>query len=415
MPHLHGFDGADDGFRRCARLKFCPAIRKPEFEEAAVPEPLPDSLRDLLALSLVPGLGPRLTAALLQRFGSAAAVRRASVEQLQQVPHIGEKLSYQFVEALRQIDLQGEIALIEKHAVRLLAASDPAYPSPLARIADPPPMLYYRGDFADSDTKAVGIVGSRHCTTYGRRMAERIASGLARAGYTVISGLARGIDGVAHRAALDAGGRTIAVLAGGLSAIYPPEHKDLSEAIEKSGCLVSETPMSLAPQAGMFPARNRIISGLSQAVVIVEANDHSGALITATHAAEQNREIFAVPGNADSAASAGTNQLLREGARLVRSADDILEDLAGLSAAPRHLPAGPTIPPLHAPPPAPMPPPGLDETQQRLWDLLGDGPRHIDDLVRAIGISVAQLNGILMLLEMKKAVRRLPGNVYERR
>jgi DNA processing protein len=350
---------------------------------------------------------------LLNRFGSAAAVRRASMEQLQEVPQIGEKLSFQFVDALRRLDLQSEIDLIEKHGVRLLAHGDAAYPAALAKVPDPPPMLYYRGAFVDSDAKAVAVVGSRHCTPYGRRMAERISSGLARAGYTVVSGLARGIDGMAHRAALDAGGRTIAVLAGGLSAIYPPEHKDLAEAIEKSGCLVSETPMTLAPQAGMFPARNRIISGLSLAVVIVEANDRSGALITAEHAAEQNRELFAVPGNADSVASAGTNRLLRDGARLVRDADDVLEDLAGLSAGPRHMPGGSTIPSLEAPPPAP--PPGLDEAQRRLWDLLGDGPRHIDDLVRAIALPVAQLNGMLMLLEMKKAVRRLPGNVYERR
>jgi DNA processing protein len=380
-----------------------------------VAEPLSESMRDLLALSLVPGLGPRLTAALLRRFGTAAAVRRASLEQLQEVPHIGEKLSYQFVEALRQLDLKAEIELIEKHNVRLLAHGDPGYPKALAGIEDPPPMLYYRGTWAESDTRAVGVVGSRHCTSYGRRMAERMASGLARAGFTVVSGLARGIDGAAHRAALDAGGRTIAVLAGGLSEIYPPEHKDLSEAVEKSGCLVSETPMMSAPQAGMFPARNRIISGLSVAVVIVEASDRSGALITADHAAVQSREVFAVPGNVDSVASSGTLKLLRDGARLVRDADDILEDLAGLSK-PSRAPAAKTIhPPSADPPTVPMPPAGLDETQRRLWDSLSDGPRHIDDLVRTLGVPVAQLNGMLMMLEMKKTVRRLPGNVYERR
>ncbi len=378
-----------------------------------MPEPLSDAMCDLLALSLVPGLGPRLTAALLSRFGTAAAIRRALIEQLQQVPQIGEKLSYQFVEALRHTELQSEIDLIEKHQVSLLAFGDATYPAALAKIVDPPPMLYYRGSWNESDARAIGIVGSRHCTAYGRRMAERIASGLARAGYTIVSGLARGIDGVAHRSALDAGRRTIAVVAGGLSAIYPPEHKDLSEAIEKSGCVVSETPMTLAPQPGMFPARNRIISGLSRAVVIVEANDRSGALITARHAAEQSRELFAVPGNVDSAASGGTNRLIRDGARLVRDADDILEDLAGVSSSQGHLPAGSTIPGAQAP--ASTPPPGLDETQQRLWDQLADGPRHIDDLVRAVGVPVAQLNGMLMLLEMKKAVRRLPGNIYERR
>ena len=377
-------------------------------------ELLSTELRDLLALSLVPGLGPRLTAALLKRFGSAAAVRNASVEQLREIPHIGEKLSTQFADVLRHLDLQTEIDLIEKHNVRLLPLGDPDYPSALARIEDPPPMLYYRGAWAESDARAVGVVGSRHCTSYGRHMAARIASGLSRAGYTIVSGLARGIDGAAHKAAMEAGGRTIAVMAGGLSGIYPPEHKDLSEAIEKAGCLVSETPMSLAPQAGMFPARNRIISGLSRAVVIVEASDRSGALITAEHASKQSREVFAVPGNADSVASAGTLRLIRDGARLVRDADDILEDLAGLSAPVRPAP-GPTIPLSQAETRPPEPPPGLDELQRRLWDLLAEGPRHIDDLVHAMATPVAQLNGMLMLMEMKKAVRRLPGNVYERR
>ncbi len=380
-------------------------------------EPLSDSMRDLLALSLVPGMGPRLTAALLNRFGTAAAVRRASMEQLQEVPHIGEKLSFQFVETLRHINLESEIELLEKHNVRLLPHGDPAYPKALASIEDPPPMLYYRGAFADSDARAVGVVGTRHCTSYGRRMAERIASGLARAGVTVVSGLARGIDGAAHRAALDAGGRTIAVLANGLSAIYPPEHKDLSEAVEKAGCVVSEARMTAPPHPTMFSPRNRIISGLSQAVVIVEANiDGSGAIITADHAAAQSREVFAVPGNVDSGASSGTLRLIRDGARLVRDADDILEDLAGLSKQRSHLPLAKTIQPVaDDPPTVQMPPPGLDETQRRLWDALADGPRHIDDLVRALGIPVAQLNGMLMMLEMKKTVRRLPGNVYERR
>src|SRR5262245_16283483 len=349
-------------------------------------------MRDLLALSLVPGLGPRLTAALLRRFGTAAAVRRASIEQLQEVPHIGEKLSYQFVETLRQLNLQAEIDLIEKHNVRLLAYGDPGYPTALAGIGDPPPMLYYRGSWAESDGRAVGVVGSRHCTSYGRRMAERIASGLARAGFTVVSGLARGIDGAAHRAALEAGGRTIAVLAGGLCSIYPPEHQDLSEDIENCGCVLSEAPMSSEPQAMLFPSRNRIISGLSQAVVIVEASERSGTLITAGHAADQSRQVFAVPGNADSGASAGTLQLIRDGARLVRDADDILEDLAGLSKVVRGQAAKTIHPISNDPPTAPMPPAGLDETQRRLWDLLGDGPRHIDDLVRTLCVPVAQLN-----------------------
>jgi DNA processing protein len=229
---------------------------------------------------------------------------------------------------------------------------------------------------------------------------------------TVVSGLARGIDGAAHRGALEAGGRTIAVLAGGLSQIYPPEHDELAEEVVNSGCLFTETPMTVPPQPGMFPARNRIISGLAQGVVIVEAGDKSGALITAEHAAIQGREVFAVPANADNAPSAGSLRLLREGARLVRDADDILEDLAGLSRVePPRLAKATTA---NLSPRAPVVPPGLDDSQRRVWELLGDGSQHVDELVRATSVPVAQLNGLLMMLEMKKIVRRLPGNMYER-
>ena len=377
-----------------------------------MPDPLSPDLVDRLALALVPGLGPKLTAALLERFRSISAIRRATEAELREVPHIGEKLSRQFAEALRTLDLQSEVDLIEKHNVRLLALEDGRYPAALAKIETAPPLLYCRGTLTAADAQAVAIVGSRNCTAYGRKMAERIAGGLARAGYTIVSGLARGIDGAAHQGALNAAGRTIAVLAGGLSRIYPPEHVALSVNVENSGCLITETPMTFQPLPAMFPARNRIISGLSRAVVIIEAGEKSGALITAQHAAEQGREVFAVPANADSLTSAGSLRLIRDGARLVRDADDILEDLSGIaplfptpSATPAEASAAPTV----------SAPPGLDETQQRIWEILGDGPRPIDDLVQSVGTPVAQLNGILMMLEMKKVVRRLPGNVYERR
>ena len=375
----------------------------------AMNDPLSPQLRDLLALSLVPGLGPKLTAALLTRFGSAGAVRAASEDQLRQVPLIGDKLARQFAGALRSSELDKELELINQHGVQLLPLGDKRYPAALAQTAGPPPLLYYRGTPSDANERMVAIVGSRHCTSYGKRMAETIAAGLTRAGITVISGLARGIDGAAHRGALEAGGRTVAVLAGGLSRIYPPEHEELAEAVAKSGCLFSETPMTVAPQPGMFPARNRIISGMALGVVIIEAGEKSGALITADHAAEQGRELFAVPANADSPASAGTLRLLRDGARLVRDADDILEDLAGLSRVePRRSAESPREKI------APAAPPELDDNQRRVWDFLADGPKHVDQLVQATGIAVAPLNGLLMVLEMKKVLRRLPGNMYER-
>ena len=378
----------------------------------------PADLRDHLALALVPGLGPKLTAAALAHFGSAGAARRASAAAWETVPQIGAKLAGRFADALQRVDVDAEWHLIEKHGVRPILFGSPDYPAPLANIPDPPGLLYTRGTLEPDDARAVGIVGSRSCTPYGKRMAEHLAGGLARAGWVVVSGLARGIDGCAHRGALDAGGRTIAVLAGGLSSIYPPEHSDLAERVVRSGALVTETPMTVDPQPGMFPARNRIISGLSRAVVVVEANVRSGALITVTHAAEQGRDVYAVPGNADSPASAGCLDLIRKGARLVRSADDILEDLAGL--APFDPPAAPRVKPTlfdaPAKPPAEPagPPPGMDAGQRRVWDALGSA-KHADELSRELGMPAGELSVVLMKLEMKKAVQRLPGNRYERR
>jgi DNA processing protein len=365
-----------------------------------MPLSLPDDVRDLLRLHLVPGLGPRLTAALLERFGTPGAVLRAPAAQLTQVPHIGPKVSGDLSRALQDIDLTDELEALEKHGVGLLALGSPEYPASVREIADPPHLLYVRGRLEERDARAVAIVGSRHCTGYGRRVTERLAGGLARHGYTVVSGLARGIDGTAHRAALQAGGRTVAVLAGGLSRIYPPEHTDLAREVEAAGALLTEASMHMEPLATLFPARNRLISGLSRAVVIVEAAERSGALITAGLAADQGRPVFAVPGPVDSAASGGTNALIRKGAILVRSVDDILEELEGVSAGAAAAPA--------------EPPPGMDEVQRRVWDFLGERPRHLDEMVQQLALPVAQLSGTLMLLEMRKVVRRLPGNQYER-
>src|SRR5438477_8060730 len=211
---------------------------------------------------------------------------------------------------------------------------------------------------------------------------------LARAGYVVVSGLARGIDGAAHRGALQAGGRTLAVLAGGLSRIYPPEHQELASQVETAGALLTEATMDQEPLPTTFPARNRIISGLSRAVVVVEAAEKSGALITASHAAEQGRPVFAVPGPIDSPASGGTNALIRQGAVLCRGVEDVLEELQGIPAP---------VPPgaeAAAVPAAPVgPPPGLDEEQRRVWELLAEGPRHVDELVQRLGVGVSQVSG----------------------
>jgi DNA processing protein len=382
--------------------------------------PVPDAVRDHLALALVPNLGPRLTAALLAAFGSAAAVRQATATQLRGVPHIGDKTAAEFTAALRSVDVDGELELADKYGVTPVPLGFPGYPPQLAEVATAPPVLYVRGAWAEADASAVAIVGSRACTPYGKRVAAEIARGLARAGVTVVSGLARGIDGAAHRGALEAGGRTIAVLAGGLCRIYPPEHTDLAAEVAAAGALMTETSMAQSPQPGMFPARNRIISGLSRGVVVVEANVGSGALHTVNHALEQGKEVFAVPGPVDSPASAGCLDLLRKGARLVRSADDILDDLKGLATADWRTaaPARETeaVPPtLFAdPPPPPAPPPSLEPSQLAVWDQLGS-KRHADELARDSGLNAGELAKVLLHLEMTRLIRRLPGNFYERR
>jgi DNA processing protein len=369
----------------------------------------PADVLDLLALTLVPGLGPRLTQALLDHFGSASAIRTASRDQLRDVPRVGAKLAETFASALAAVDPQAEYDRTVAALVTLLPKSAPGFPAALKSLPDAPHLLYVRGTIVPEDANAVAIVGSRNCSPYGLKTAQRLASGLARAGFTVVSGLALGIDGAAHRGALEGGGRTLAVLANGLSSVYPPQHVDLAEQVANCGALLTETPMVMSPQRGMFHARNRLISGLAIGVVVIEANDKSGALITARHAAEQGRDVFTVPANVDSHHSAGSLKLLRDGAKLIRDVDDLLEDLSGLKVPVR---PAPSAGPIRVDPPAV--PTNLDPVQQKLWDLLAE-PRHADDIVRAMGLSAGELSKLLLTMEMKKVIRRAPGSVYERR
>jgi DNA processing protein len=363
--------------------------------------------RDWLALHLVPGIGPRLASALLKRFGTSESVFHASSQELAEIPHLPAATAQAIKQALANQDVDAELELMAKHQVKLVRFGTSDYPALLATIGLPPRFLYVRGSLEIQN--AVAIVGSRQCTSYGRRVAERLATDLAQAGFTIISGLARGIDACAHRGALNAGGRTIAVLAGGLAKIYPPEHKDLADEVAASGALVTESAMRMEPMAGMFPARNRIISGLCRAVVLVEANEKSGAPITARHAAEQGREVFAIPGPVDNTASAGTLKLLRDGAKLIRHARDLLDDLQTLGPL-----FSPVLEKTSVAPAAPAQlPPGLDEGQQKIWEFLSEA-RNVDDLARHVGMNSAALSGVLMTMELKRLVRRLPGNLYER-
>jgi DNA processing protein len=363
-------------------------------------------LLDLLRLTMVPGVGPRTCRALLDRFDSAGRVLDASEATLREVPGVGARIAVRIARARSEVDAPAELALCRELGVRPVVPGDPEYPPPLADIPDPPSLLYVRGSIEPADQLAIALVGSRKCTPYGIRIAERLASSLARVGLTVVSGLARGIDAAAHRGALAAGGRTIAVLANGLAEIYPPEHADLAREVSGAGALLSESPMRQQPLAGLFPQRNRIISGISLGVVVVEASPRSGSLSTAKHAMEQNREVFAVPGPVDSLLSRGCHDLIRDGARLVETIDDILEELGPLV---REVRAGPEAPAVRHP--AEL---SLSDQERSLLGRLGDHPAAVDELIAGSGLTASQVMATLSVLEMRRLVRRLPGPRFVR-
>jgi len=368
--------------------------------------PANDALCALVCLTMVPGVGPSTSRALLDRFGTAAKVLEASVASLKQVPGVGPKLAERIARARRDFDAEAELALCRQHDVRLLALADPEYPPPLKDVHDPPPLLYLRGTYEPTDALAIALVGSRRSTPYGVRIAERLAGSLARVGLTVVSGLARGVDAAAHRGALKAGGRTLAVTANGLAHVYPPEHVDLARQIADAGALLSEMAMDQKPLAGLFPQRNRIISGLCLGVVIVEATPRSGSLTTARHALEQNREVFAVPGPVDSLSSHGCHRLIRDGARLVETVDDILEELGPLV---REVRPGSSAPPVRHP--AEL---VISDQERSLLGQVGDQPITVDALIQSTGLTASQVMATLSVLEMRRLVRRLSGQQFIR-
>lgn len=362
-------------------------------------------LLDTLRLALVPGVGPRIRTLLLGRFGSAAGVFAASATDVQSVQGVGPKIIKEMFNPALAAKAEQELQNCRRRGVKLLLQNDDAYPPQLAEICDAPEPLFVLGDLLGSDRLAVGIVGSRRCTLYGRQQAERLATGLVNAGITVVSGLARGIDGVAHRAALKAGGRTIAVMATGLGTVYPPEHADLAVEIQQNGCVVTESPLGQAPVPGLFPQRNRIISGLSLGVVIVEATRKSGALHTARHAMEQGREVFALPGRIDSPASEGCHDLIRDGVTLIRGVDDILDELGPLQTPVRTSAAEEVHVPREL---------KLNEQERIVLNLLTQEPRHLDEILRASELEQSRTLSTLTVLEMRRLAKRLPGGYLVR-
>jgi DNA processing protein len=356
-----------------------------------------------LLLALTPGIGPRLRKALLTHFGSAEAVMSAAASDLRVVPGIGQKLCRSIIAARQEVDLEAELRDCAAADVKVIVESDSEYPQSLRSIPDPPGVLFVRGNLVPSDGIAVAIVGTRHATQYGIAQAERLASGLATCGYTIVSGLARGIDAAAHRGALKAGGRTLAVLGSGVLNVYPPEHRSLAEEVIAQGAVLGENPPRSPPLAGAFPNRNRIITGLSLGLIVVEASDRSGALISARHAMEQGREVFAVPGRVDSRMSRGCHRLIRDGAKLVETVDDVLEELGPL-ATPTPV-AGQASPPIRHP--AEL---QLNEPEKAVLAAIDDEPITIDEVVVACGLPVQNVLATLSVLEMRRLIRRLGGN-----
>jgi DNA processing protein len=364
-----------------------------------------DELLDELRLCLTPGVGPRLRQLLLERFGSSAGALSAAPSELREVPGIGPKLVRAIACARQSTDAAALVEECQRNQVALLLPSQAEYPRPLKDIVDPPGVLFMRGELLPRDALAIAIVGTRHCSNYGVRQAELLASGLARVGLTIVSGLARGIDAAAHRGALSAGGRTIAVLGSGVLNIYPPEHEALALEVIARGALLSETAPHSEPLRGMFPQRNRIISGLSQGVIVVEAPPGSGALITARLAMEQGRSVFAVPGPVDKRGSRGCHRLIRDGAKLVESIDDVLEELGPLvEAAPSA--NGQAI--RH---PAEL---SLNEIEQQVLAVMPDELVAIDQVIAASGLPTGQVLSTLSALEMRRLVRRHSGQIIER-
>ncbi len=356
---------------------------------------------DELRLTLVSGVGPLTRRALLSAFGTARAVLDATIDRLCEVPGVGPKLSSRIAAARDMIDVADEVRVCREHGLRILMESDGDYPERLRQIPDPPGALFAAGGLESRDALAVAIVGTRHATQYGLLMAEKLAGGLAQAGYTVVSGLARGIDAAAHRGAMAAGGRTIAVLGSGFLNLYPPEHAELARQVRGCGAVLSEAPPRMAAQAGMFPQRNRVITGLCLGTIVVEAAEQSGALVSATHAMEQGREVFAVPGRVDSRMSRGCHRLIRDGATLVESVDDVLAQLGPLADVAK-LADGREV--RHA---AEL---QLNEVERGVLELIGDGPTLIDVVARQSGLPTARVLATLTILEMRRLVRRLGGS-----
>ena len=392
---------------------------------------LSNETKSLIHLSMIPGIGIQTIRALLQAFSSAQKALEATAQELAEVDGLGPQFSRKLTEGRAKVPIDREIELIRTHDCRVITIHDEAYPALLKQIEGHPLLLYIKGELPPENALGIAVVGPRSPTEYGKTIGYQFSHQLATHGVTIVSGLARGIDTCAHRGALEASGRTVAVLGNGLASVYPEENRNLVDEIVKEGALISEFPMTMRPARVNFPRRNRVMSGLTAGTLVVEASEQSGALITARYAAEQGREVFAVPGQIFSKLSRGPHRLIDQGAHLVHTIDDILD------AIPRHYQESVSRPPPSAPSeerqslptrkgaddigrpnepqPAPTPQLQLSTDEQTVLDAVGVPHSHIDEIARTTQLPINKVSGILVMLELKGAVQQLPGKQFAKK
>ena len=352
-----------------------------------------------MALNMIPKLGPVKVRRLLDAMESPERILSAKESELRQVEGVGPDVAASIRSWEAQVNLADELKLVEESGARIITMRSPEYPAALKEIHDPPIVLYILGGLLDRDRHAVGVVGTRKPSHYGTECAKKLSYQLANSGITIVSGLARGVDTYAHQGALAAKGRTVAVIGSGLLSIYPPENRELADKIATSGAVVTEFSMRVQPDRQTFPMRNRIISGCSFGVLVIEAGGRSGALISASQAGEQGRSVYAIPGRIDQPNAIGSNRLIQQGAKLVLSAGDILDDMGMLFAAPQTL----------TPSPAPA---GLAGSETAIYEAIGDDETHIDEITLRSGLPTHVVSSTLLALEMKALVRQRPGGRF---
>ena len=362
-----------------------------------------DDFEGLLRLNMISGIGTITYRRLIDYLGSVKTILDCPKSTLEKIPGVGPKIAARIVNGSKAADVDKEIKLAEKNNVKIVPFTSDQFPHNLKKIYDPPLLLYIKGDIIKSDTLAFAIVGARKSSYYGMTQAERFGRQLAQVGFCIVSGMARGIDTNAHTGAIKGKGRTIAVLGSGLGVIYPSENKELSEKIAANGAVISELPMSTPPNNRNFPPRNRIISGLSLGVLVVESTLRSGSAITAKWALEHGKEVFAIPGNIDSNYSRGTNKLIKDGAKLVEDISDIVEELGPLAES-IHINDSEKVADIRSL--------TLNSKENKIFSILSSTPVAIDDITAKAGLPPSNVSSILMILEVKRMVKQLSGKRF---